>query len=415
MRGVLWLVLLFAAAAVAALVLGRNDGLVSLFWAGWRVDLSLNLFLLLVAGVCVLAFALLQTLHRLFDLPQRARSWRLAQRDRAAQQLLRESLVDLWGARYGRAQKAVQRLLTLNAKTPELQSEGGGLVLAHLLAAEAAHRLQDRGRRQEQWDTALRLCATHSEARAHEEAARLMAVGWALDDREANQALALLGELPPGAARRTQALRLRLQAARMAQQPLEALRTARMLAKHQGFRSDVAQSLLRSLAIELLGSARDAEQLRALWLKLDPLDRRDAFVVARAAQQMAQLGAAADGRQWLRPFFDRLDALTEDERCAVADAFSQACVGVKADWLPLLEAAQTRWPREGRMSLALGHALAELQLWGKAHQVLRGAADDVRLDAGARRRAWLRLAEMAQQNDDAAARLEYLEQAARAT
>lgn len=415
MRGVLWLVLLFAGAAVAALVLGRNDGLVSLFWDGWRLDLSLNLFLLLVVLTCVAGFGLLQTLHRLLDLPQRARAWRLAQRDKAAQVLLRESLVDLWSARYARAQKAVQRLLNLNAKTPELQGDGGGLVLAHLMAAEAAHRLQDRARRQEQWDTALRLCASHSEARAHEEAARLMAVGWALEDREPAQALSLLAELPGGAARRTQALRLRLQAARMAQQPLEALRTARLLAKHQGFRADVALSLLRSLAIEVLGTARDADQLRSLWLKLDSTDRREPYVVARASILMAQFGAAADARQWLRPLFDRLDTLGEDERAIVADALIQASSGVRQDWLPLLEAAQTRWPREACLSLVLGHVLAELQLWGKARQMLLGAAEDHRLAVGARRRAWLRLADMAKQDDEISARLEYLERAARAS
>ena len=46
MRGVIWLVLLFAAAIVAALTLGDNDGLVSFFYGGWRLDLSLNLFLI---------------------------------------------------------------------------------------------------------------------------------------------------------------------------------------------------------------------------------------------------------------------------------------------------------------------------------------------------------------------------------
>ena len=65
MRGVIWLVLLFTAAVVSASVLGPNDGLVSIYQGAWRVDLSLNLFLLLllepwiqrqtdgVAGICL--------------------------------------------------------------------------------------------------------------------------------------------------------------------------------------------------------------------------------------------------------------------------------------------------------------------------------------------------------------------------
>ena len=46
MRGIIWLVLLFVVAVVAATTLGRNDGLVSIYFGAWRTDLSLNLFLL---------------------------------------------------------------------------------------------------------------------------------------------------------------------------------------------------------------------------------------------------------------------------------------------------------------------------------------------------------------------------------
>ena len=53
MRGVIWLILLFSVAVLAATTLGRNDGLVTVYWGGWRTDLSLNLFVLLVLGSCV--------------------------------------------------------------------------------------------------------------------------------------------------------------------------------------------------------------------------------------------------------------------------------------------------------------------------------------------------------------------------
>ena len=413
MRGIVWLVLLFAVAVVAALTLGRNDGLVSLFWAGWRVDLSLNLFLLLLLAGSGLIYLLLQSLAALLAMPERARAWRLSQRDRGAQQFLREALVSLWSARYGRAQKTVQRLLALNAKTPELRSDGAALALAHLLAAESAHRLQDRGRRQEQWDMALDLCRSHAEARAHEEAARLMAVGWALDDREAEAALQHLTALPPGAARRTQALRLRLQAARMAKRPLDAIRTARLLAKHQGFAPGVAQSLLRSLAIELLSEARDADQLRAAWMQLEPADRRDAYVTARAATQIAKWGAAQDARAWIRPLWEQLKEFSSEERAELAQALGAALVGVGPDWLPRLESAQAQFGREPALAWVLGLALAELQLWGKANQVLRAAAADAQLPTVLRRQAWVRLAELAALGEDREQHLSCLEQAAR--
>ena len=72
MRGVIWLVLLFIAAVVAATTLGRNDGLVSIYFNGWRTDLSLNLFVLLVLAACFVLMAAARSVSSLISLPQRA-------------------------------------------------------------------------------------------------------------------------------------------------------------------------------------------------------------------------------------------------------------------------------------------------------------------------------------------------------
>ena len=85
MRSVIWLVLLFVAAVVAATTLGRNDGLVSLYWSGWRVDLSLNLFAIAVLLACVALMVTLRVLYSLASLPVRAHAWRVRRRERAAQ------------------------------------------------------------------------------------------------------------------------------------------------------------------------------------------------------------------------------------------------------------------------------------------------------------------------------------------
>ena len=76
MRNIIWLVLLFVVAVVAATTLGSNDGLVSIYWAGWRTDLSLNLFVLLLLGGCLLLMSAVQAIHSLLTLPQRASQWR---------------------------------------------------------------------------------------------------------------------------------------------------------------------------------------------------------------------------------------------------------------------------------------------------------------------------------------------------
>src|SRR5450755_2838355 len=330
MRATIWFVLLFAVAVVAATTLGTNDGLVTFYWGAWRLDLSLNLFLLVLIGTCFLLVTLFQAIDALIGLPRRAREWRVARRDRTAQALLRDALAQYFGGRYSRAQKSAQRALAIQADTPELAQDNEFTVLSHLLAAGSAHRLQDRVGRDEQLRLALDLARRSAAARSAEEGARLLAAEWALDDRDAPRALELLGDLPQGVARRTHALRLRLQATRLGRQPQEALKTARLLAKHQGFSKAAAQGLLRSLAFESLDTAHDIDQLRRIWLQFEGVDRRDAFVAARAADRAAALGAHDEARGWLRPFWDRPSEAGAAERAAISLALVNAVAGIGA-------------------------------------------------------------------------------------
>ncbi len=413
MRLAIWFVLLFAVAVVAATTFGTNDGLATFYWGTWRLDVSLNLFLLLLVGSSFLIVAVIQGVNSLVGLPRRAREWRVARRDRTGQAALRESLSLYFGGRYTRAQKAAQRALAIQVETPELAQDNEFTVLGHLLAAGSAHRVQNRAVRDEELRLALDLSHHSAAARSAEEGARLLAAEWALDDRDAVRATELLDELPLGVARRTHALRLKLQAARLARQPQEALRTARLLVKHQGFSAAAAAGLLRSLAFESLETVHDLDQLRRLWQGLDPADRRDAFIAARAAAKASALGASEDARSWLRPFWDRIAEIGAEERSRVAEALSGAVAGIGAEWLPRLESAAQAVPRDGAVALAAGRALAERGLWGKARALLEQAGADASLAASARRKAWVALAELAEREGDSARANRCFETAAR--
>ncbi|MBX9794219.1 MAG: heme biosynthesis protein HemY [Burkholderiaceae bacterium] len=396
MRSVIWFVLLFGAAVVAASTLGANDGLVSVYAGTWRFDVSLNLFLLLLVGSCFALVSLIHAANSLIGLPERARLWRVARRERTAQAALREALAQYFSGRYSRAKAAAQHALAIQDDTPELKPDVEFSVLGLLLAAGSAHRLQDRAQRDEHLARAFKVAQGHAAARSAEEGARLLAAEWAIDDRDAPRSLSLLTELPPGVARRTQALRLRLQATRLGQQPQEALKTARLLVKHQGLSKAASQGLLRSLAFECLDTAHDIDQLKRTWLSLDATDRRDSFVASRAAVRAAQLGAADEGRSWLRPGWDRIEEASDDERAALSHALVSAVAGIGVDWLPRLESARLAFPRDAAVAHAVGTALAERQLWGKARQLLEAAATDADLPLAAKRMAWLTLARLAE-------------------
>lgn len=401
MRNIVWLVLLFGVAVVAALTLGDNHGLASFYWNGWRLDLSLNFFVLTAVVVGFVVVSAVHAVNALVGLPARARSWRGLRRERSAQAALREALAEFFAGRFSRAHKAAQRAIDVHDEVDTLKDDAEFRQLAQLMAAGSLHRLQDRSRREELLQLALRAGRKGGTA-AVDDGARLLAIEWALDDRDEPRAEAWLAELPAGLARRTQALRLKLKAQRMALRPLDALHTARLLSKHQAFSPAAAQGLLRSLACEALDAAHDTEQLRRCWQQFDLADQRDPFVAGRAARRAAALGDAEAGRQWLRPLWDELAKLEADGRTEVALALMAAVAGIGADWLPRVEAAQRLLGTDAAVQAAAGLVLVERELWGKARRPLEQAAADALLLPRARRQAWRALARLALEEGDQA-------------
>jgi HemY protein len=233
---------------------------------------------------------------------------------------------------------------------------------------------------------------------------QLRAARWALEDRDAAAALARLEELPQGAQRRTLALRLRLKAARQDRRTLEALETARLLAKHRAFSEAAAQSIVRGLATELLSGAHDPAQLLRAWTELDANERGMPEVAIHAAQRMVALrGDLALARGWLLPAWERMVAnprgLGDALRVKLARALEAGLDSVDADWLARIESAQRNNPRDPNLQYLAGMACMKRQLWGKAQQLLTQAGLGLQ-DTELYRRAWLALARLAEDRND---------------
>lgn len=411
MRVALWLLALFGIAAAVALFAGNNQGTITVFWPPWRVDLSLNLVLLLLVGAFVLLHLALRGLSALVSLPRQARHWRLQQKERALHGALLDALSQLLAGRFSRARKAAQAALVqekaLNALDAQLPQAQQVRVLSHLLAAESAQALQDRPARDAHLQQALNESASHSGLPAPEtrEGVQLRAARWALEDRDAPAALARLEELPQGVQRRTLALRLHLKAARLDRRTLEALDTARLLAKHGAFSEAAGQSIVRGLASELVSGAHDPAQLRSAWAQLEVGERELPEVAIHAAQRMVALhGDLALARGWLLPVWKRMveqpHTVGDSLRVKLVRALEAGLDSVDAEWLQRIEAAQRNNPRDANLQYLAGMVCMKRQLWGKAQQLLSQAGVGLQ-DAALCRRAWQALATLAEGRDDA--------------
>ena len=414
MRFTLWFLALFGMAVAIALFAGNNQGTITVFWPPYRVDLSLNLVVLLLALLFFTLHVALRALSALFAIPGHARSWRIQHQERAMHIALLDALSHLMAGRYIRARKSAESVL---ARETAMLRSGETLIyssrlraLSHLLAAESAQALQDKSAREEHFREALAQAAQH-DALGIREGVQMRAARWSLEDHDAQGALQWLDDLPLGASRRTIALRLRLKAARMARHTQLALETARLLAKHRAFSEVAAQGILRGLALELVATAHDPEQLQSVWRQLDATERVMPEVAFDAARRMLALGGDVEAtRTWLLPVWERMVAqpggLTDVQRLdlirVLERSFSLAAGTQDAAWLNRIEQAQLANPGDSALRYLAGVICMRLQLWGKAQQLLKQSLPRLN-DAGLERNAWQALAELAEQRGDSAA------------
>lgn len=425
MRATLWLIGLFAAAAAIALFAGHNPGTVTLYWPPYRVDMSLNLVLLLMMAFIIVVVLAVRALSGLVDLPKQARQWRQQQRERVMHTALLDGISQLVAGRYLRAQRSAEAALSqeqsLSTSDQAVPHANRVRTLAHLLMAESAQALQNQALRNEHLRLAEQAARSTGMSAEALEGVQLRTARWALDDREPRRSLSLLAELPHGVSRRTVALRLRLRAARLAGDTQAALETARLLVKHHAFYADGARLLLRGLGGEVIQATHDDAQLQRAWASLTAQEQQMPELAIQAAQRLLELdGPVRVAHVWLLPVWEAFEKnpvayareLGGKSFTRLVRALETVLPAQDIEWLGRVEKLQRGAGQPlPELSYLVGVACQHRQLWGKARQMLELAAGQL-TDADLRRSCWRHLAELAEQRGDDAARAEAWRQAA---
>ncbi len=424
MKNLFWLVGLAAVAAAFALLMGQNGATVTVFWHPLRVDMSFNLVLSAVVLLFLLLYLALRSLALLRSLPQQARQWRLQQRERLAHAAVLDALSHQIAGRFVRARSAASDAVAqlqagAGSGMSPLPRQAQMLTLAHLLAAEAAHTLQDHAARDKHLAQALAPMAG-ADAATTREGALLRAIRWAVEERNVSAANRWLEQLPQGAARRTLALRLKLRVARLDQDNRMALETARLLAKHRAFSPQATRSIVRGLVLASLADTHDADQVQAAWDTLDSQDRRDPDVVLAVAQRMHRVAdddntsdAHAVARQWVLPVWDDYPRLGEAHRVAVVRLLSAlGTTTTDTAWLARIETMQREHPADPLLQYLAAEIFFQQHLWGKSAQLFQQASKGLQ-DSRLLGATWCRLAELAEERGDTATALAAWRQAAK--
>lgn len=418
MRSVFGLLGLAALAVALALLVGGNHALVTLFWPPYRFDVSFNFVLFCLIAGFVLVYLALRAFAMLRDLPAQAQRWRAQQVERAAVAGVLDALSLQLSGRFVRAQTAAQSALEQLQALPSspLPRREQMQALAHLLVAESAHSLQNTADRDTHLQSALDPVWRKLWPDVYE-GALLRAARWAVEDRDAEVARSRLAELPQGAVRRIQALRLKLRVARMEGATAEALETARLLSKHRAFSVEASTSVVRGLALDALSKAHDLSQLRGVWERLDARERAMPELALAAAQRANSLGLSDAGatpeervstaamvQRWLDPVWNQFVDLDASSQRKLVEMMEPGLSEIDAKGLARLEQAQRQWPNNAFLQYLSGQACMRRQLWGKAAQLLGQAVGNLK-DAALQRRAWCSLAALAEERGDEAAAL----------
>jgi HemY protein len=351
MRGLIWLVLLFAAAAAIALVGVFDGGQVLLIVPPYRVDISLNLFVVAIVLAFIVIYTVLRAVRNVWKMPQRVSAYRARSRLAKANAALRDAVGHLYAGRFSKAEKAARDSLIVD--------ENAGA--AGLIGANAAHRMREYARRDEwlgrvtggDWQDA-RLMAT-ADMRA--------------DGRDADGALVALTEMQAQGSRRIHAQQIALRAQQQLKNWGEVLKLVKTLEKREALHPAVAVRLRQVAAENLLRDRRhNPDALLELWQSLSPAERQSPRLADVAAELLIALDRKNDARKIVE------EALAHNWDARLLRRYPD-CAST-GDALPLIQRAEA-WQKErtedADLLFTLGRLCLHQQLWGKAQAFLESA------------------------------------------
>jgi HemY protein len=335
-----------AAAAIAVALFARvNAGYVLFVAPPYRVEFSLNAFVLLVLAAFALGYAVLRLAARIGQLPREVREHRkLAQRERVRSRQ-DAALVALLEGRYGKARQFADEALAVP----------GSSGLAALVGARAALDTRDFA------GAAGYLARPDAQAASLAVPRLMLEAEAALEQGQAGEALDKLAGLKREAGAHTAALRLELRALNQARRPAQIPPVVAELVKRKVYDAAQGEIVRASAQAEALrGLAHDTGGLRDYWNRLSEADRLHPKTARAGAASFLALGGDREAAEIIERSIERewsADLAVLYAECRTQDATRQ------------LESAE-RWlaahSQDATLLFALGRLCERSQLWGKA-------------------------------------------------
>lgn len=357
MRGLIWIVVLFAVAAALAVGAKFYSGDVYVVVEQTQIRINLHLFIGALLLLVVLLYLLLSLLGGVLHLPGRLRRYGAARQERRSGEALNRAGLAYFEGRFQAAADDAAKVLA----NPHGERNK---VLALMLAAHSADQMNDAAKR----DTYLAKMAVLPEKQQLSRHLLLAEAALARhDEAAAHDALQAAAAINPNL---TSLVRLQLRQAMEQHDALGALDKAAKLHK-AGALSDVELARYRESAYRiLLTQAGDAAGLKACIKRIDP-ELRDGALSVAIAERYAGLGLYPQAVKWVKRHYPLqqnaalLPVLIHSSQY-LSDKEQQKAMDLAESWL------QQR-PQDAQLLLHLGQMAFDKQLWGKAQGYLEAS------------------------------------------
>jgi HemY protein len=354
-RGLFWVLALFAAAVAVALGARMNDGYVLLAVPPYRAEVTLNLFLLVLAVLFLGLYALLRTLSYTFGLPERARRYRAQRSQERAAQVFQDAVRLLFEGRFGQALK----------KAGEAYAADIAPGLSALIAARAAQRMREAAKQQD-WMEKAKASDPRTEA-----ATLMLEAEMMIEVRRFDDALTALARLQEKQGRHIAALRLELRARQGVGDWDGVLKLLRQLAKRDALPAEVVRETRTQAHLgNIVRLAGDSPQL-INYLRALPVEERGQRVVLAAARGLVAADAGGEAQKLIEAV---LDATAHDEwQRELLAIYGRLDGAEQMARIARAEAWLQQYPDEAMLLKALGRMCIRQRLWGKAQSYLEAS------------------------------------------
>jgi HemY protein len=374
MKGLLWVLALFALAVGISLVAHFNEGYVLLVYPPYRAELSLNLAIAFCLGGFLVFYGLLRAVALTRSLPRRVREFRQRRQREKMIETFYEAARLLFEGRFSQALK----------KAGEVHASDQSPALAALLAARAAQRLREPAKLQAWLDRAV-----HDDPKM-QAASLMLEAEMHIEMRRFDDAVVALKRLQESSGRHIAALHLELRAQQGCANWDEVLRIARLLEKRKALLPELALEIKLKAHQENVRQRRADLTLLQAYQRTLPARERSPRLARTYAETLMELGAHDEACAFIET------QLGEEWDSRLISLYGQARSGDLSARIACADQWLLQHRDDAQLLLALGRMCLQQRLWGKAQSYLEAA-----LSLTDRREVRLELARLFEQTERA--------------